>query len=52
MVYDLWQAKQQRRPQQLADPPTVKELVRAEVRMLLETLRERAGRGQRSVKHI
>lgn len=28
----------------LADPPVVKELVRAEVRMLLQTLRERAGR--------
>uniref|UniRef100_A0A8C6ULC8 Uncharacterized protein n=1 Tax=Neogobius melanostomus TaxID=47308 RepID=A0A8C6ULC8_9GOBI len=31
-------------PSSLADPPAVKELVRAEVRMLLQTLRERAGR--------
>uniref|UniRef100_A0A8C6WWY3 Coiled-coil domain-containing protein 24 n=1 Tax=Neogobius melanostomus TaxID=47308 RepID=A0A8C6WWY3_9GOBI len=30
----------------LADPPAVKELVRAEVRMLLQTLRERAGRNE------
>ncbi|TKS79658.1 Coiled-coil domain-containing protein 24 [Collichthys lucidus] len=29
----------------LADPPAVKELVRAEVKMLLQTLKERASRG-------
>lgn len=31
----------------LADPPAVKELLRAEVKMLLQTLRERASRGGR-----
>ncbi len=31
----------------LADPPAVKELVRAEVKMLLQTLRERASVGGR-----
>ncbi len=31
----------------LADPPAVKELVRAEVKMLLQTLKERACRGGR-----
>ncbi|XP_038575298.1 coiled-coil domain-containing protein 24 [Micropterus salmoides] len=31
----------------LADPPAVKEMVRAEVKMLLQTLRERASRGGR-----
>lgn len=31
----------------LADPPAVKELLRAEVKMLLQTLRERASSGGR-----
>ncbi|XP_068605404.1 coiled-coil domain-containing protein 24 [Brachionichthys hirsutus] len=33
----------------LADPPVVKELVRAEVKMLLQTLRERAGRDAEAI---
>lgn len=31
-------------PLRLADPPAIKELVRAEVKMLLQTLRERSSR--------
>lgn len=37
------------RPPQLADPPAIKELVRAEVKMLLQTLRERSSAGRRFV---
>lgn len=33
----------------LADPPAVKELLRAEVKMLLQNLREKAGSEGRSV---
>ncbi|XP_051257193.1 coiled-coil domain-containing protein 24 [Dicentrarchus labrax] len=51
MWYKMWQESQQRLPHQqgspLADPPAVKELVRAEVKMLLQTLRERANIGGR-----
>ncbi|XP_026229752.1 coiled-coil domain-containing protein 24 [Anabas testudineus] len=36
----------------LPDPPTVKELVRAEVKMLLQTLRERASRGGRDGEEL
>ncbi|XP_040000553.1 coiled-coil domain-containing protein 24 isoform X2 [Xiphias gladius] len=36
----------------LADPPAVKELVRAEVKMLLLTLRERASRGGRDGEEL
>uniref|UniRef100_A0A3B5KNK7 Coiled-coil domain containing 24 n=2 Tax=Takifugu rubripes TaxID=31033 RepID=A0A3B5KNK7_TAKRU len=36
------------RPPQLADPPAIKELVRAEVKMLLQTLRERSSAGRSS----
>lgn len=38
------------RPPQLADPPAIKELVRAEVKMLLQTLRERSSTGRRFVE--
>ncbi|TWW73633.1 Coiled-coil domain-containing protein 24 [Takifugu flavidus] len=34
---------------ELADPPAIKELVRAEVKMLLQTLRERSSAGRRFV---
>lgn len=34
----------------LADPPAVKELLRAEVKMLLQNLREKAGSEGRSVQ--
>ena len=34
---------------QLADPPAIKELVRGEVEMLLRTLSERSGAGERYV---
>lgn len=37
------------RPPQLADPPAIKELVRAEVKMLLQTLRERSSAERRFV---
>lgn len=37
-------------PPQLADPPAIKELVRAEVKMLLQTLRERSSSGRRYVE--
>ncbi|XP_041804935.1 coiled-coil domain-containing protein 24 [Chelmon rostratus] len=36
----------------LADPPAVKELVRAEVKMLLQTLRERASQRGRDVEEL
>uniref|UniRef100_A0A3Q3WZY6 Uncharacterized protein n=1 Tax=Mola mola TaxID=94237 RepID=A0A3Q3WZY6_MOLML len=36
----------------LADPPAVKELVRAEVKMLLQTLRERASTGGRGEEEL
>nr|XP_040027246.1 coiled-coil domain-containing protein 24 isoform X1 [Gasterosteus aculeatus aculeatus] len=36
----------------LADPPAVKELVRAEVKMLLQTLRERSSREGRAVEEL
>ncbi|XP_023264731.1 coiled-coil domain-containing protein 24 [Seriola lalandi dorsalis] len=36
----------------LADPPAVKELLRAEVKMLLQTLRERASRGGRDGEEL
>ncbi|XP_073347955.1 coiled-coil domain-containing protein 24 [Pagrus major] len=36
----------------LADPPAIKELVRAEVKMLLQTLRERASRGGRDGEEL
>ncbi|XP_069548024.1 coiled-coil domain-containing protein 24 [Brachyistius frenatus] len=36
----------------LADPPAVKELLRAEVKMLLQTLRERATRGGRDGEEL
>ncbi|CAG5896561.1 unnamed protein product [Menidia menidia] len=36
----------------LADPPAVKELVRAEVKMLLQTLKERASREGRDVEEL
>ncbi|XP_068197509.1 coiled-coil domain-containing protein 24 [Antennarius striatus] len=53
--YKIWQEVQEKTNRRssviphrpcppLADPPAVKELVRAEVKMLLQTLRERAGR--------
>ncbi|CAK6974653.1 coiled-coil domain-containing protein 24 [Scomber scombrus] len=50
MWYKMWQGSQQsgncgsraETPLPLADPPVVKELVRAEVRMLLQNLKERA----------
>ncbi|KAM7379512.1 hypothetical protein PAMP_005058 [Pampus punctatissimus] len=49
MWYKMWQETQQRgnnsragTPLTLADPPVVKELVRAEVQMLLQNLKERA----------
>ncbi|KAI4786395.1 hypothetical protein KUCAC02_037147 [Chaenocephalus aceratus] len=51
MQYKMWQGKRRGingsrngTPLPLADPPAVKELVRAEVKMLLHTLRERASR--------
>uniref|UniRef100_UPI0037E867A7 coiled-coil domain-containing protein 24 n=1 Tax=Semicossyphus pulcher TaxID=241346 RepID=UPI0037E867A7 len=60
MWYKMWQASQQgsigsragtplslQHGSPLADPPAVKELLRSEVKMLLQTLRERAGRGGR-----
>lgn len=37
------------RPPLLADPPAIKQLVRAEVKMLLQTLRERSSAGRRFV---
>ncbi|XP_058478552.1 coiled-coil domain-containing protein 24 isoform X1 [Solea solea] len=36
----------------LTDPPAIKELVRAEVKMLLQTLRERASRGGRDGEEL
>ncbi|KAM8727003.1 coiled-coil domain-containing protein 24 [Acanthopagrus schlegelii] len=36
----------------LADPPAIKELVRAEVKMLLQTLRERSSRGARDGEEL
>lgn len=38
------------RSPRLADPPAIKELVRAEVKMLLQTLRERSSTGRRFVE--
>ncbi|XP_062413702.1 coiled-coil domain-containing protein 24 [Pungitius pungitius] len=42
----------QHAPSPLADPPAVKELVRAEVKMLLQTLGERSGRQGRVVEEL
>lgn len=55
MWYKIWQDSQQAGAQfsrfkgPLADPPVIKELVRAEVRMLLENLQEKFLREGRSV---
>ncbi|XP_070774854.1 coiled-coil domain-containing protein 24 [Enoplosus armatus] len=65
MWHKMWQESQQGNnssragtplPRQqgspLADPPAIKELVRAEVKMLLQTLRERASRGGRDGEEL
>ncbi|XP_044074808.1 coiled-coil domain-containing protein 24 isoform X2 [Siniperca chuatsi] len=65
MWHKIWQESQQGNhssragtplPRQqgspLADPPAVKELVRAEVKILLQTLRERASRGGRDGEEL
>ncbi|KAF3699494.1 Coiled-coil domain-containing protein 24 [Channa argus] len=54
MWYMMWQESQQGQQQGflLSDPPAVKELVRAEVKMLLQTLRERASEEGRDCKEL
>ncbi|XP_074507749.1 coiled-coil domain-containing protein 24 [Sebastes fasciatus] len=65
MWYKMWQESQQginssrtgtplprQQASPLADPPAIKELVRAEVKMLLQTLRERANREGRDSEEL
>ncbi|XP_029309746.1 coiled-coil domain-containing protein 24 [Cottoperca gobio] len=59
MWHKMWQDNQQGNnssrkgtPLPLADPPAIKELVRAEVKMLLQTLRERASRAGRNGEEL
>ncbi|KAK2822572.1 hypothetical protein Q5P01_022637 [Channa striata] len=54
MWYSMWQESQRGRQPGLclSDPPAVKELVRAEVKMLLQTLRERASKEGRDCQEL
>ncbi|XP_029380695.1 coiled-coil domain-containing protein 24 [Echeneis naucrates] len=66
MWHQMWQESQQggnhgsraltplprQQSSPLADPPAVKELLKAEVKMLLETLRERVSRGGRDGEEV